>query len=54
MDKTTPFSDALNVAPSEREQTEINILRESNSKLKLELLKLKEKLKKIREEAECN
>ena len=54
MDKTTPFSDALNVAPSEREQTEINILRESNRTLKLELLKLKEKLKKIREEAECN
>ena len=54
MDKTTPFSDALNVAPSEREQTEINILRESNRTLKLELLKLKEKLKKIKQEAECN
>tara|TARA_R100000329_G_scaffold84187_1_gene71365 strand:+ start:38 stop:202 length:165 start_codon:yes stop_codon:yes gene_type:complete len=54
MEKTTPFSDALNVAPSEREQTEINILRESNRTLKLELLKLKEKLKKIKQEAECN
>ena len=54
MEKTTPFSDALNVAPSEREQTEIDILRESNSKFKLQILKLKEKLKKIREEAKCD
>ena len=42
MENTTPFSDALNVAPSEREQTEIDILRESNSKFKLELLELRE------------
>jgi hypothetical protein len=54
MENSTPFADALNVAPSEREQTEINILREYNSKYKLEILKLKEKLKKIKEEAECN
>ena len=54
MENSTPFADALNIAPSQREQTQIDILRESNSKLKLELLELKEKLNKIREEAKCN
>ena len=54
MENSTPFSDALNVSPLKREQTEIDILRESNSKLKLELLELKEKLNEIKTILKCD
>ena len=48
MENTTPFSDAINGnAPVPREQTQIDILREANSKFKLQIIELQKALSEI-------
>lgn len=48
METTTPFADAINSnAPTQETQSQIDILREANSKFKLELIALKEALATI-------
>ena len=48
MENTTPFADAINSnAPTQQEKSQIDILRESNSKFKLEIIQLKQALSAI-------
>ena len=47
MENTTPFSDAISGdAPTNTELTQISILRKSNHELKLQVIELKQDLKK--------
>ena len=45
MDKTTPFSDAIETTSTSPTKSEVDILRDSNRELKLEIIELKEILK---------
>jgi predicted nuclease with TOPRIM domain len=42
MDKTTPFSDAIETTSTSPTKSEVDILRDSNRELKLEIIELKE------------
>ena len=45
MEKTTPFSDAIETTSTSPTKSEVDILRDSNRELKLEIIELKEILK---------
>ena len=48
MENTTPFADAIsNNAPTQETQSQINILREANSKFKLQIIELQQALTAI-------
>ena len=42
MERTTPFSDAMETASTSTNKSEADILRDSNRELKLEIIELKE------------
>ena len=48
MENTTPFADAISSnSPTQEAQSQINILRESNRLMKLEIIQLKQALSAI-------
>jgi len=48
MENITPFSDAVETASTSTNKSEVDILRDSNRKLKLKVIELEEKLNKIK------
>ena len=48
MENITPFSDAIDTASTSTNKSEVDILRDSNRKLKLKVIELEEKLNKIK------
>ena len=48
MENITPFSDAVENASTSTNKSEVDILRDSNRKLKLKVIELEEKLNKIK------